>query len=115
MKKVYRIKKNEDIEIILRKKNSYGNKNYVIYIAKNLETNHFRLGMSVGKKVGNAVVRNKEKRRIKSVIKCFENNISNFDIFIVARPNSLNLTYKEKEESILKLLKLSKVWYSEEK
>ena len=34
MKKQYRIKKSEDIEQVLKKKNSVGNKNYIIYIMK---------------------------------------------------------------------------------
>ena len=52
MEKAYRIKKNTEIEQILKGKNSVGNRNYVIYIKKNHETNHFRLGMSVSKKIG---------------------------------------------------------------
>lgn len=115
MKKEYRIKKNEEIEKILRKKNSCGNKNYIIYVTKNLETNHFRLGMSVGKKVGNAVVRNREKRHIKNVVKELEINIKNYNIFIIARPNCLTLSYDEIKQNIKKLLKHIDVWYLEEK
>ena len=61
MKKEYRIKKSTDIELVLKHKNSVGNKNYIIYIMKNSEAKHFRLAMSVSKKLGDAVTRNRQK------------------------------------------------------
>ena len=67
MKKIYRIKKNEDIKLVLDNKKSAGNKNYIIYIMKNSEAKNFRIAMSVSKKIGNAVVRNRQKRLIRQV------------------------------------------------
>ena len=75
MKKNYRIKKSEDIEIVLKNKRSVGNKNYIIYIMKNSEAKHFRLAMSVSKKLGNAVVRNHQKRLIKQVFSKYKDEI----------------------------------------
>ena len=104
MEKAYRIKKNIEIEEILKGKNSVGNKNYVIYIRKNHETNHFRLGMSVSKKIGNAVVRNREKRRIKHVFLSLKDQLLPYDIFIIARNNSLDLDFMEVNKNITYLL-----------
>lgn len=105
MKKRYRIKKSEDIEQIIKKKTSVGNKNYIIYIMKNSEAKHFRLAMSVSKKLGNAVVRNHQKRLIRQVFTKYKSEIQSFDIFVIARHNSINLTYSEVESNIAYLIK----------
>ena len=114
MKKNYRIKKSEDIEKVLKKKCSVGNKNYIIYIMKNSEAKHFRLAMSVSKKIGNAVVRNRQKRLIKQAVNQIKSEILPYDIFVIARHNSINLTYQEVESNIVYLLKKINV-LSEEK
>ncbi len=114
MKKKYRIKKSEDIEKVLKKKCSVGNKNYIIYIMKNSEAKHFRLAMSVSKKIGNAVVRNRQKRLIKQAVNQIKLEILPYDIFVIARNNSINLTYQEIESNIVYLLKKINV-LSEEK
>ncbi|MFI3252689.1 MAG: ribonuclease P protein component [bacterium] len=115
MRKLYRIKKSKEIESILRKKQSYGNKHYILYVTKNIETNHFRLAVSVSKKLGNAVVRNKQKRQIRSIIQGYEKNISNYNLFIIARPGVLESTHQERSIQLKRLLQKSNVWHQEEK
>ena len=105
MKKIYRIKKNEDIKLVLDNKKSAGNKNYIIYIMKNSEAKNFRVAMSVSKKIGNAVVRNRQKRLIRQVFNSNKDKINLYEIFVIARSNVVNLTYNEIEQNILHLLK----------
>ena len=105
MKKIYRIKKNEDIKLVLDNKKSAGNKNYIIYIMKNSEAKNFRVAMSVSKKIGNAVVRNRQKRLIRQVFNSNKDKIKLYEIFVIARSNVVNLTYNEVEQNILHLLK----------
>ena len=105
MKKIYRIKKNEDIKLVLDRKKSAGNKNYIIYIMKNSEAKNFRVAMSVSKKIGNAVVRNRQKRLIRQVFNSNKDKINLYEIFVIARSNVVNLTYNEIEQNILHLLK----------
>lgn len=109
MKKNFRIKKNEDIAEIIKGKNSVGNKNYIIYTKKDSEANHFRLAMSVSKKLGNAVVRNRQKRLIKQVFTKMKLEILPVDIFVIAKNNSVNLDYLEIENSIISLLNKANV------
>lgn len=109
MKKTFRIKKNEDIEKIIKSKKSVGNKNYIIYIKENSEAKHFRLAMSVSKKLGNAVVRNHQKRLMKQAFNVFKEEILAFDIFVIARNNSINLTCQEVEQNIYHLLQKANV------
>ena len=71
------------------------NKYFVICsVIKNDESNNF--GIAVGKKVGNAVVRNKLKRQIRNII---DNNYKLFPNFhnyiIICKKEILNLLKKE--------------------
>lgn len=111
MKKEYRIKKSKEIETILRKKRSSGNKHYIIYVTKNHETNHFRLAMSVSKKLGNAVVRNRLKRQMKNIIHQNKDHIKNYNIFIIARIDCKDISHIQRVDSIQRLLKKLDVWY----
>ena len=72
---------------------------------KNSEANHFRLATSVSKKIGNAVVRNRQKRLIKVVFNKYKENLLPFDIFVIARNNSTTLELPEVEENLVYLLK----------
>ncbi len=115
MKKEYRLKKEKQIQTILRKKQSYGNKAYILYINKNIETDHFRIGVTASKKLGNAVVRNKLKRQMRAALQGRLNNIGKCHLFIIARPGCMTMTHKERTIQIESLLKKSGAWVSEVK
>ena len=66
MKKEYRIKKNEDFQSIIKDKKSVINAKFVVYYKVNEE--HLRVGISVSKKLGHAVVRNKIKRQVRMMV-----------------------------------------------
>ena len=60
MKKINILKSNRDFNRIIKYNNSFKYKNYIIYIER--DTNDlYKFGISVSKKIGNAVVRNKLK------------------------------------------------------
>ena len=87
MKKEYRVKENQEIELILKNKIYKSNRYFSVYKRINKETSHFRYAISVGKKIGNAVVRNKVKRQVTSIIDNLNLNLnSNTDVFIIVRP-----------------------------
>jgi|SRR5690554_6086246 len=95
MKKKYIIKKNYHIQKIIADKKSYANKCFIIYKKEN-NLDYFRFVVSIGKKIGNAVVRNKFKRQIKDII--YQNKceiIKKYDILIIVRIHIKNLTYLE--------------------
>ena len=81
-------------------KNNY----YIIYYRKN--NTHNRYGISIPKKTGKAVLRNKLKRRIKNIIDNNKFNIQNsYDYVIISRKRLLELTYKEMEYNFIILVK----------
>lgn len=67
LRKSFRVKKEKDFDAIFKKGASVANRKFVIYRLENNET-HFRVGLSVSKKLGNAVTRNQIKRRIRHVL-----------------------------------------------
>jgi len=101
MKKEYRVKKNEEIKEILDEKHYYSNKYFTVYKKHNLKTTHFRYAISIGKKLGHAVMRNRIKRQIVSIID--NSNIDTTlpeDIFIIVRPTILSINYEEMRKEL---------------
>ena len=72
---------------------------FTIYMKEQHETNHFRYAMSVGKKIGNAVVRNHLKRQIRAVVRTL-NVIPTVDVFIVARGKIVELDFQGIEKEL---------------
>ena len=99
MKKEYRLKRNEDFKKIIKKRISVGSKNFVIYGMKN-EFSHLRVGISVSKKLGKAVIRNKIKRQVRMMAKDEFQFNQNYDIIIIVRNNYLNSSYKENKKDL---------------
>ncbi len=101
MKKEYRIKKNEDFQSIIRSKQSVANKKYVVYYRRNDQ--HLRVGISVGKKIGHAVVRNKTKRQVRMMIQEIFDKNKKMDFIVIVRPYFLLSSY-ENNKKYLKYL-----------
>ena len=94
MQKQYRVKKSKEIESIIKAKNYCSNPYITLYKKKNSETGHFRYAISVGKKIGNAVERNRSKRLITAVIDNLNINLDlSYDVFLIARPKIKELSY----------------------
>jgi len=105
MKKEYRVKKNQEIENILKNRKYSANSYFSIYKMKNPKTSHFRYAISVGKKIGKAVERNHLKRKITAILSQINIPIEqNIDIFIIAKPNSKNLKFLDLEKQLVYLL-----------
>ena len=110
MRKSYRVKKERDFSAIFTKGESSANRRFVIYKLKNQE-GHFRLGLSVSKKLGNAVVRNRIKRRIRSIIQLEKSKLClDQDFVIIARKGVEKLDYDEFSSNLYHALKVAKLY-----
>jgi ribonuclease P protein component len=103
MKKINIVRSNIDFNNIINTGKVFKNKYFVIYVS--IEKNKtYRFGISVPKKIGNAVTRNKIKRQIKSIL---DNNIDAFlplDYIIIARRMILDIEYSEKTKNLIDIL-----------
>ena len=98
MEKEYIIKSNQEIEELIKKKQSVVSKYFIIYYQSN-ETNHLRLCVSVSKKNGNAVERNHQKRRIKEVLRSYKDTLP-LDVLLIAKKNSMEIDFNELKKQI---------------
>ena len=94
MKKEFRVKRNEDFSKIIARKKSFANSCFIIYKDEN-QMGHGRVGISVSKKLGNAVTRNKIKRQVREMVQqCFDFQIG-MDYVIVVRKRYLDFNFQE--------------------
>ena len=108
MKKEYRVKRSQDFDNIIRKKQSFANRQFVIYYQKN-NLDHMRLGISVSKKLGKAFERNKIKRYIRETFKTRKELVKNYDIIVIARQGAKDMPFLEFGSSTDHVLKKSKL------
>ncbi|MGY4688216.1 ribonuclease P protein component [Salibacterium sp. K-3] len=102
MKKAYRIKKNHEFSRIFEKGKSSANRQFVIYVMDNKENDHFRAGLTVSRKMGNAVMRNRIKRLLREALREINGQLEDGkDYIIIARKPVADMHYTE----IIKSLK----------
>ena len=107
MKKINIIKKNEDYNRIIKNCKSYKYKDFVAYIEW-VDSSIYHFGFSVGKKIGNAVTRNRIKRQLKSILDkiTFKNN---FNCIIIVRKGILDKTFQQMQDELNELAELIKI------
>jgi len=94
MKKEFRIKKSDEIELVMKKGASKANRTFIVYKYKRPESHQYRVAVSAPKRLGNAVVRNKVKRQMRAILGQNNHHLKiGYDYFIIARPDVLNLDF----------------------
>ncbi|MGL5439527.1 MAG: ribonuclease P protein component [Filifactoraceae bacterium] len=97
------LKKDVDFKRVYNKGLSFGNRQLVIYyLPNNLEEN--RIGFSISKKVGKAVIRNRYRRRLKEICKQSHMESGFYDIIIIVRKSQEMIEYEELKKSFEHLL-----------
>ena len=104
MKKKNIIKSKLEYTEIIKKCEYIKNNYFIIYYRKNNLTN--RYGISIPKKTGKAVIRNKIKRQLKNIIDNNEFDIQkSYDYVIIIRKRLIELNYQEIEANFINLIK----------
>lgn len=108
MRKALRIKKSEEFQEILNYRRFYSSKVMTLYVKPKAESMN-RVGLSVGKKLGGAVERNKVKRQVRMMVQeCFTFE-ENFDSVLLIRPQFKEESYLKNKNTLLELLKKVKL------
>ena len=97
------LRKSEDYSEIIKNCPKYKNKYFSLYY-KESKNNLF--GITVPKKIGKAIIRNKLKRQVKNIITTNEKYIqSNYNYVIIIKEPSLKLDYEGLTTNLLDLMK----------
>lgn len=109
MKKSYRVKRTIDFSAIFKEGTSVANRQFVIYQLSQSK-DHFRVGLSISKKLGNAVTRNRIKRRLRHIVLDFSPYLVPADFVIIARKGVETLTYQEMTKNLCHVLRLANIY-----
>jgi ribonuclease P protein component len=91
-----RLSRSAEFERVYRQGRSTGNRYLVLYAFPNPSAQGPRLGLSVSRKVGGAVERNRVKRLLREAFARLEPELDPAqDVVVVARPSALELAERE--------------------
>ncbi|CAM3806781.1 ribonuclease P protein component [Alkalicoccus chagannorensis] len=110
MKKQHRLRKNEEFQQVFQHGSSAANRQFVVYQRPKPGQDHIRIGLSVSKKLGNAVQRNRIKRLMKEVLRELAPRLKQeCDIVIIARKPVTAMELGEMERSLKHVCKVAKL------
>lgn len=104
MKQAEKLKKNEEFKKVYARGKSVVTPYLVLYFMRNSEK-YNRLGISVSKKVGNSVVRNRVKRLIREAFRLTPLTLkSGLDLVLIARVRMNQADFKTTEKHMSQVL-----------
>lgn len=109
MKKEVRVRKSEEFVEIMKYKRFYSCPSFTLYVKPRKE-DHARIGLSVGKKLGKAHVRNKIKRQVRMMCQEIYDFDENFDSIILVRAGYLKENYRNNKKVLETLHKKVKIY-----
>ena len=87
---------------------------YLVFYARRNRTGTNRVGVTVGKKLGHAVVRNRVRRRLREVYRLNEDRFTpGWDIVVVARSRCIKADFQKLTDAYLSLAEKAGVLHQE--
>ena len=107
--KLLALSKNEEFQNLIKKK-KISNKYATIFfgILDNKNTNKLNISFVTKKKIGNAVARNKIKRRLRNILNDAVKKIPikfDYSYLVIAKPTMLNSSFKDIKETLFQEFK----------
>ena len=104
MKKSYRVKKEKDFKALFDAGHSVANRKFVVYCLDR-DLPHFRVGLSVSKRLGNRV-----KRRLRHALMDMSSQLEHQDFVVIARKGVEDLSYQDIYSNLVHVLKIAKLY-----
>ena len=103
MKYSVSLKSNRDFRRLYSRGKRAVSPTMVLYVQKN-RSDHNRLGITVSKKLGNAVTRNKVRRRLREIYRLHEEEfLPGRDLVVVARVRGAHTSYWTLDRELMRL------------
>ena len=113
MKRCYSLKRNKEFRYVYRAGKSAGSRLMVLIYTRS-RMPRVRVGFSVSKKLGNSVVRNRVKRRLRDsfrpMIPCVK---SGYNLIFIAREPVVQESFHNIEKTMRNLLRKADLWIGE--
>lgn len=113
MQKELRLSRREDFGKVYRHGKSSANRQFVLYVLRQPAIERFKLGISVSKKVGKAVERNRIRRLVKEIVRHHADRIAeHHELILIVRRPAAEMDYHQMEKSIIHVMKRASIWKS---
>lgn len=100
-----KLKKRSEFQHTYQNGRKYWNRNFVIYVL-NTDFNGLRFGITVSKKTGKSVQRNRVKRLIREAFRQLRPNMKRgYDVVVVGRTPASRLTCQEAQNALAHLFR----------
>lgn len=105
MKANFRVKSKQDFSRVIDLGEKIRNKDYFAHVLKT-DNGYIRVGVAVSSKVGSAVERNRQKRRLRALLdNLIDYQNGSYDIVVIAKLSFKEKSYRENKDSLKLLLK----------
>lgn len=109
MRREFRLRKNADFQRVRANRQSWAHPLLMLYRAPNA-LDLTRVGISVSRRVGKAVARNRVRRRIREAVRLRYSVLAGgFDLVFIAREPSVGASWVELRQAIDQLLRRAKL------
>lgn len=103
------LRKNNSFQAVYRTGKSYANRSMVLYVLPNDGDNR-KIGFAAGKRLGNAVIRNRVKRLLREAYRLNQHKLSaGFDLILVGRQAMVKSRYNNVARAFLDLCNKARI------
>ena len=111
MRREHRLRRESDFERVRANRKSWAHPFLVCYVGPRDEPGATRVGVVVSRRVGNAVVRNRVKRRIRESVRGnYDQLRPDYDVVLIARPSAVDASLRDIDVAIDSLFNRARLW-----
>ncbi|MBH37698.1 ribonuclease P protein component [bacterium] len=105
-----RIKTDAHFQSLINHETKLVSKSFILY-ARLKEHDVQKIGFIASKRIGNAVSRNKSKRKLKEVVRCYQYHIhKQYDIVLIARQSIHTISYSDLCNEFINSIQELSIW-----